>query len=137
MLQPADSFYPEIADIWIESIQYPELAEYTVMNLFQRLPYASEAAFRWMADDRDYFQLCGFLLMARLLMKGQALNERASNEFLDQAITAVSGGCPMVKQAAVKALQKYAELSETNRKQVLKELQHSVADDKAELAHFF
>lgn len=137
MLQPADSFYPEIADIWIESIQYPELAEYTVMNLFQRLPYASEAAFRWMADDREYFQLCGFLLMARLLMKGQALNERASNEFLDQAITAVSGGCPMVKQAAVKALQKYAELSETNRKQVLKELQHSVADDKAELAHFF
>ena len=40
LLQPVDSFCPEIADIWIEDMHYPELAEYTVMNLFQRLPYA-------------------------------------------------------------------------------------------------
>ena len=88
LLQPVDSFCPEIADIWIEDMHYPELAEYTVMNLFQRLPYASEVVFRWMADDREYFQLCGFLLMARLLMKGQKLNERAEAEFLDQAFKA-------------------------------------------------
>ena len=31
LLQPADTFYPEIADIWIEGMDYPELAEYTVM----------------------------------------------------------------------------------------------------------
>ena len=30
LLQPADTFYPEIADIWIEGMDYPELAEYTV-----------------------------------------------------------------------------------------------------------
>ena len=56
LLQPADTFYPEIADIWIEDMDYPELAEYTVMNLFQRLPYASEVVFRWMADEREMFQ---------------------------------------------------------------------------------
>ena len=88
LLQPADTFYQEIADIWIEGMDYPELAEYTVMNLFQRLPYASEVVFRWMADEREMFQLCGFLLMARLLMKGEKLNERAEAEFLDQACTA-------------------------------------------------
>lgn len=87
LLQPVDTFYPEIADIWIEGMDYPELAEYTVMNLFQRLPYASEIVFRWMADEREMFQLCGFLLMARLLMKGEKLNERAEAEFLDQAYT--------------------------------------------------
>ena len=86
LLQPADTFYPEIADIWIEGMDYPELAEYTVMNLFQRLPYASEVVFRWMADEREMFQLCGFLLMARLLMKGERLNERAEAEFLDQPV---------------------------------------------------
>ena len=80
LLQPADTFYQEIADIWIEGMDYPELAEYTVMNLFQRLPYASEVVFRWMADEREMFQLCGFLLMARLLMKGEKLNERAESE---------------------------------------------------------
>lgn len=108
LLQPVDTFYPEIADIWIEGMDYPELAEYTVMNLFQRLPYASEIVFRWMADEREMFQLCGFLLMARLLMKGEKLNERAEAEFLDQAYTAIEGGSMQVQKAASVALRKFA-----------------------------
>lgn len=122
LLQPADTFYPEIADIWIEGMDYPELAEYTVMNLFQRLPYASEVVFRWMADEREMFQLCGFLLMARLLMKGEKLNERAEAEFLDQACTAVEGDCSPVQKAASVALRKYAHQSRENKRTVSKQL---------------
>lgn len=122
LLQPADTFYPEIADIWIEGMDYPELAEYTVMNLFQRLPYESEVVFRWMADEREMFQLCGFLLMARLLMKGEKLNERAEAEFLDQACTAVEGDCGPVQKAASVALRKYAHQSRENKRTVSKQL---------------
>lgn len=122
LLQPADTFYPEIADIWIEGMDYPELAEYTVMNLFQRLPYASEVVFRWMADEREMFQLCGFLLMARLLMKGEKLNERAEAEFLDQACTAVEGDCGPVQKAASVTLRKYAHQSRENKRTVSKQL---------------
>lgn len=122
LLQPADTFYPEIADIWIEGMDYPELAEYTVMNLFQRLHYASEVVFRWMADEREMFQLCGFLLMARLLMKGEKLNERAEAEFLDQAYTAVEGDCGPVQKAASVALRKYAHQSRENKRTVSKQL---------------
>lgn len=122
LLQPADTFYPEIADIWIEGMDYPELAEYTVMNLFQRLPYASEVVFRWMADEREMFQLCGFLLMARLLMKGEKLNERAEAEFLDQACTAVEGDCGPVQKAASVVLRKYAHQSRENKRTVSKQL---------------
>ena len=122
LLQPADTFYQEIADIWIEGMDYPELAEYTVMNLFQRLPYASEVVFRWMADEREMFQLCGFLLMARLLMKGEKLNERAEDEFLDQACTAVEGDCGPVQKAASVALRKYAHQSRDNKRTVSKQL---------------
>lgn len=122
LLQPADTFYQEIADIWIEGMDYPELAEYTVMNLFQRLPYASEVVFRWMADEREMFQLCGFLLMARLLMKGERLNERAEAEFLDQACTAVEGDCGPVQKAASGALRKYAHQSRENKRTVSKQL---------------
>ena len=122
LLQPADTFYPEIADIWIEGMDYPELAEYTVMNLFQRLPYASEVVVRWMADEREMFQLCGFLLMARLLMKGERLNERAEAEFLDQACTAVEGDCGPVQKAASVALRKYAHQSRENKRTVSKQL---------------
>ena len=122
LLQPAATFYPEIADIWNEGMDYPALAEYTVMNLFQRLPYASEVVFRWMADEREMFQLCGFLLMARLLMKGEKLNERAEAEFLDQACTAVEGDCGPVQKAASVALRKYAHQSRENKRTVSKQL---------------
>ena len=122
LLQPADTFYQEIADIWIEGMDYPELAEYTVMNLFQRLPSSSQVVFRWMADEREMFQLCGFLLMARLLMKGERLNERAEAEFLDQACTAVEGDCGPVQKAASVALRKYAHQSRENKRTVSKQL---------------
>ena len=108
MLQPVDTFYPEIADIWIEDMRYPEIAELTCMNLFQHLPYISEKVFQWMADEREYFQLCGYLTMARLLMRGCEMNERAENEFLDQAITSLQGESGRVCRAASTALQKYA-----------------------------
>lgn len=118
LLQPPETFYPEIADIWIEGMRYPEMAEYTVMNLFRHLPYASEAVFRWMADEREYFQLCGFLLMTRLLMTGMKLNERAETEFLDQAFTAVEGGPLQVRRAASSALCKYALQNRTQAKKL-------------------
>ncbi len=130
LLQPVDSFCPEIADIWIEDMHYPELAEYTVMNLFQHLPYASEVVFRWMADDREYFQLCGFLLMARLLMKGQKLNERAEAEFLDQAFTALEGDIVSVQKAAALALCKFALQSKDNARKMGKPLQALLKSEK-------
>lgn len=130
LLQPVDSFCPEIADIWIEDMHYPELAEYTVMNLFQRLPYASEVVFRWMADDREHFQLCGFLLMARLLMKGQKLNERAEAEFLDQAFTALEGDIVSVQKAAALALCKFALQSKDNARKMGKPLQALLKSEK-------
>lgn len=122
LLQPVDTFCPEIADIWIEGMRYPEEAEYAVMNLFRRLPYASEAVFRWMADEREYFQLCGYLLMARLLMKGMKLNKRAEAEFFDQAFTAIEGGTPRVRRAASSALCKFALQSRTQAKRLARQL---------------
>ena len=109
LLQPVDSFCKEIADIWIEDMKYPELAEYTVMNLLQN-------------DERVYFQFCGYMLMTRLLMKGMKLNERAEAEFLDQAFTEIEGGEPMVKKAAATALKKFSAQSKENAKMISRQL---------------
>lgn len=106
MLQPVETFYPEIADIWVEDMRYPEIAELTCMSLFQYLPYASEKAFEWMADEREYFQLCGFMLMARLLMKGNQLTERSEAEFLDQAMATLQSEGVLPRKAAATALKK-------------------------------
>lgn len=118
MLQPVETFYPEIADIWIEDMHYPEIAELTCLNLFQYLPYASEKAFEWMADERGYFQLCGFMLMAKLLMNGNKLNERSEAEFLDQAIVTLESEGVLSQKAAATALKKFAVQSKENGKKV-------------------
>ena len=132
LLQPVETFYREIAEIWIEDMHYPELAEYTVMNLFQRLPYASEVVFPWMADEREYFQLCGYLLMTRLLMKGLTLNERAEAEFLDQAFTALEGNSNM-RGVAAKVLCKFAIQSKSNARTVLCQLGNLIKSSKPEI----
>ena len=71
LLQPVDSFFPEIADIWVENIQNIEIAELTSMNLFQHLPYAPAKSFQWIADEREYVQTCGFLTIRRFMQHSE------------------------------------------------------------------
>ena len=134
MLQPIDSFFPEIADIWVEDMQYPEIAEITCMTLFQYLPYAPAKVFEWIADEREFFQTCGFLLAARLLAKGLVLNERAEAEFLDQAQATVLSEAFQPRKAAVLALKKYGMQNKENAKKVnrlIMELKRSEREDMA------
>lgn len=117
MLQPLDSFYPDIADIWVDGMRFTEEAECTVMNLFQYLPYASEKAFQWIADEREIFQQCGYLLLARLFMSGKYCNERAENEFLDQVGTALLSSSVALRKAAQSSLVKFMDLGEREEKE--------------------
>ena len=114
LLQPVDSFLPEIADIWIERIPNIEIAELTCMNLFQHLPYAPAKSFQWIAAEDEYTQVCGFLTIARLLVKKGDMDERVQNEFLDQAITAFLSGSYHVRNAALTAIRRFMQHSEEN-----------------------
>ena len=118
MLQPIDTFYPEIADIWVENMPNMEIAELTCMNLFQHLPYAPAKSFQWIASEDEFAQICGYLTIARLLMQKGDMTERASSEFLDQAIVAVLSGSYQVRNAALLAIRKYINHSEANAFQV-------------------
>ncbi|MBP5628261.1 MAG: DNA alkylation repair protein, partial [Bacteroidaceae bacterium] len=108
LVQPVESFYPDIADIWVDSMRYPEEAQYTVLSLMQHLPYASTKAFEWIASADDIHQLCGYLLLARLFMRGDPLMRRSELEYLDQAAAALQSPSLMVRKAARDSLLKYA-----------------------------
>ncbi len=108
LVQPVETFYPDIADIWLESMHYPEEAQYTVLSLFQHLPYASEKAFAWIADDRTMHQYCGFMLLSRLFMQGNPLMRQSEYEYLDQAAAALRSNDLFVKKAAYDSLLKYS-----------------------------
>ena len=123
LLQPVDSFLPEIADIWVENIRNIEIAELTCMNLFQYLPYAPAKSFHWIAAEDEYTQVCGFLTIARLLMKKGDMNERVENEFLDQAISAFLSGSYHVRNAALTAIRRFMQHSEENVFQVCRRVE--------------
>lgn len=123
LLQPTDSFLPEIADIWVEDIRNIEIAELTCMNLFQHLPYAPAKSFHWIADEREYIQVCGFLTIARLLVQKGDMNERVENEFLDQAITAYLSGSYHVRNAVLSAIRRFMQHSEENAFQVCRRVE--------------
>ena len=111
-LQPTETFYPEIADIWMEQIPKSELAEYVCMALFRRLPYASQKAFEWMASNERMTIYTGFRLMGHLFaILGTEMNERSLHEFIDQAQTIMQGDDMLLKQAAQSALERYTTCS--------------------------
>lgn len=112
-LQPVGTFYPEIADIWMEQIHNTELADYVCMILFRRLPYASQKAFEWMASDDRMTSYTGFRLMSHLFASlGTKINERSRDEFMDQAQAVLQGDDMLLKQAAQSALDRYMACDE-------------------------
>ena len=111
-LQPTETFDPELADFWMESGNNTELADFLCMALQRHLPYASQKAFQWMASENRMEVYTGFRLMAHLLaIHGAKMNERSSNEFLDQAQAALQGEDLLVRQAAHAALERYEALN--------------------------
>jgi hypothetical protein len=110
MLMPPEKMLPEVCDIWMEQMPSQEIAEQAAFNLWQHLPYAPEKAYQWMASDKEYDQLCGFHVLARLFMNGQEPNERGINEYIDQALSALQGPYMSVRKAAMQSMLRFAEL---------------------------
>ncbi len=118
LIQPVETFSLELADVWIETMHYPEEAQYTVLSLFQHLPHVSEAAFQWIARSEEMYRLCGWLVLARLFMKGLPLNTRSEDEFIDQAETSLQDPSLAVRVAARNAVLKYSLIGEREEQRV-------------------
>ena len=118
LIQPVETFSLELADVWIETMHYPEEAQYTVLSLFQHLPHVSEAAFQWIARSEEMYRLCGWLVLARLFMKGLPLNTHSEDEFIDQAETSLQDPSLAVRVAARNAVLKYSLIGEREEHRV-------------------
>lgn len=84
MLCPIEQFDQQLADLWVEQITTPEIAQMASLNLFCRMKSASDTAFRWIASQSEMKQLCGYLIVARLLQQGAVLNQWSLDELKDQ-----------------------------------------------------
>ena len=103
MLYPPTDFLPEVADIWVKQISSVEIAQIAAMNLFNKMPMASDKAFQWIAAEDDMTQIVGYYTLLHLLRQYQ-LSERSAQELRDQATAALLSDNLQLRMAAQKAL---------------------------------
>lgn len=121
LLMPLEKFDEELCDIWMESIRTEEIAQMFCLNLMTRLPFASTKAFEWISSSANaeeeelthnsQKENCGYLTLCHLMRKSE-LSERSTDEFLDQASTALNN------KYAIRALQIFGSKSEDNAQKV-------------------
>lgn len=116
LLMPHEDMLPDMMDLWMQQVPNREMAEMSVINLFQYAESAPLFAYKWMASDDELQQYVGFLLMGRLFMQKREPNERGVHEFIDQALVALQGASLPLRKAALTAVNRFAELGEIHRK---------------------
>lgn len=109
LVYPENQFQSDLADIWIEQIMFPDLAEVCSMYLFSRMQGAAEAAFRWIASDNAMARYCGFLTLAHMLRGRREMGPRYVQELKDQAQAAMAGADLMCAQAAGTVMRRLEE----------------------------
>jgi len=100
LMMPPERMDRDLVYLWIEQTTSVEIAEMAAFNLYQYVSGVSVYSFEWIASDSHIAQICGYHVLARLLMRGYTLNERDVNELVDQAGAALAGGPLPVRRAA-------------------------------------
>ncbi len=113
LLFPAEEFDRDIADLWLEDLQpvQAEIAQLLGTELLPRTSDAAELSFLWIAHERPMYQLCGYLCLTRLIMRGAQLSPDAETEFLDQAEATLPSTFLPLRKAVQNALLHFAETS--------------------------
>ena len=113
MIMPPEEMPAEVADLWLEQAPTQEIVEMLAFNLLQHLSYVPVMAYEWIASEVEFRQIAGYLVLARLFMRGETPDERGVNELIDQAITALKDNSIAIRHAAFTCLQRLAQVDET------------------------
>lgn len=92
------------AEEWVQSIDTTELAEQAVLNLFSKLPQASELAKSWIQAENNYIQLSGFLLYIRLFMQNMKLNPNDEQVYFKHLFSALNNTELSINNRALNSL---------------------------------
>lgn len=118
LLMPRRVMSHDMVSLWMEQTETLEIGEYATYNVFQYVDNASIFAYLWMSSSRQLEQVCGFNLISCLFKQGAMPSERDINEFIDQALAALSDESFAVRHAASNSLVSFSSLGELQKKVV-------------------
>lgn len=120
LLFPAERMYREEAERWLTAIPYPEIADYAVMNLFSRLPFAPDFMVECVKSDRPLFRYTGFMLAGRLWSRGATLLPEQQKLWLAALCDTCRKESGFMVLAAVNSLERLLASDETITSEVRK-----------------
>ncbi|KGF37121.1 DNA alkylation repair protein [Hoylesella buccalis] len=115
LIMPPGEMDETLAEKWIGEIYSQDLAEMACFNLFQYLYHAADLSYQLMKSNREVEQMCGYLVLSRLFMKGENPHGNRINEFIDDVAHALNSENMGVRHAALNCVNKFAELGEDFR----------------------
>ncbi|MDD2437033.1 MAG: DNA alkylation repair protein [Massilibacteroides sp.] len=117
LLYPHEALTEAEADRWAEMICHQEIAEQFCANLMQYTPFAEKSAERWISDKKEYVQVCGFLLYARLYTRGDEASD--PQKLLQTAKQVLDKGISRAQRAALLALKRFGRRSRLDSQTIL------------------
>ena len=106
------SSYASVAPKWVALVPFTEIADHLAMNILCKLPDAATQALQWAGNPAGLHRYCGYLTLAHVARRGQALTAEQEKLFVELAgelFEASEGGVD--KQCAAKAVCSYIDNS--------------------------
>lgn len=116
LVMPPSYMDSDMISVWMEQTATQEIAEYAAYNLYQFVDNASIYAFMWLSSNNEIEQVCGYNVLSCLFKRGAEPEDRDINEYIDQAITALSDDSLAVRHASLNSLNTFASLGDMQQK---------------------
>lgn len=104
-LYPLNEMTPEIAQEWVEEIPYPEIADVCCMNLFAKLPFASQKAAEWITSDKDIIRYTGYQLFNRLMMYDTYPDNETEKNLINSVVKSPDNS-PIIQMAGLNCIKR-------------------------------
>ena len=103
-----EEMYSTVADTWIGECRYHENADHLSHTILCNLPDAAIRALGWIAQDDALYKRCGYLTLAHVFRRGDALTEEQEERFFAHIAEILGNGTRHEEQApAMSALDSY------------------------------
>jgi 3-methyladenine DNA glycosylase AlkD len=107
-------------EAWARSFDSWDLCDQVCGNLFDRTPFAHEAATRWAPREEEFVKRAGFALMATLAVHDADADDRRFLRFLPLIEREAPDGRNFVKKAVNWALRQIGKRNERLRREALR-----------------
>jgi len=120
LLEPVDTFHPQLAQQMAGSFDQIEIIEQASMNLFCKLPYSTVLCTDWVISGNNWIQITGFMLAARIV---GTLTQPGINSIIKQALNVSDTDNFHLYKAVALCLSRFCRKDKETATYILKEIE--------------